>query len=49
MIGKAARFKKIKLTGPEDPRAQDLLKTSGHGHLAYDQPHYVVEQEAPAS
>jgi hypothetical protein len=46
LIGKAARFEKIMLSGPEDPRAADLMKHSGHGHLAYDQPHYVVKQVA---
>ena len=42
LIGGAARFKKITLEGPDDPRAAELLKHS-HGVLNYDQPHYVVE------
>ena len=30
------------LDGPEDPRARELLKQSGHGRLAYEQPQYMV-------
>lgn len=43
LIGKSARFKKIFLSGPDDPRAAEIIKNS-HGHIAFDQPHYVVEQ-----
>lgn len=43
MIGAAARFDKVTLTGPDDPRAA-ALKEESHGVLAYDQPHYVVTQ-----
>lgn len=43
-IGGNARFNKITLSGPDDPRAAKLLKESGHGMLAYDQPHFVVEE-----
>lgn len=42
MIGAAAKFKKIWLNGPQDPRAKELLRAS-HGMVAYDQPHYVPE------
>ena len=43
LIGKADRFKKIWLDGPDDPRAKELLKRS-HGRINYDQPQYVVEK-----
>jgi hypothetical protein len=44
MIGESARFNKVMLDGPDDPRAAAFLKGSGHGMLPFDQPHYEVEQ-----
>ena len=40
-VGGAARFKKVQLSGPDDPRAAELMV--GHGGLAWEQPQYVVE------
>lgn len=39
----AARFKKVRFTGPEDPRAAQVIEHS-HGMVAWDQEHYIVEQ-----
>eukprot|EP00756_Hemistasia_phaeocysticola_P032008 Hpha_TRINITY_DN16387_c2_g1::TRINITY_DN16387_c2_g1_i3::g.62124::m.62124 len=44
VIGAGARFKKVMLDGPDDPRADDLRKMSGHGMIAVDQPQYLVEE-----
>ena len=41
MIGGSARYKKVQLDGPDDPRAADLMV--GHGGLAWEQPQYIVE------
>ena len=49
MIGASARFKKVMLEGPDDPRAKEFLAQSGHGMIPYDQPHYAVEQVAPSA
>jgi hypothetical protein len=46
LVGAGARFNKIWLNGPEDPRAAELMKGS-HGVLNYDQPHYVAEHVDP--
>lgn len=47
-IGANAEFQKVMLSGPDDPRAPKLLRESGHGMLAYDQPHYMaVEHRRP--
>jgi hypothetical protein len=43
IAGKNSRFKKVMLTGPDDPHAA-LLKAQGHGMLSYDEPHYIVEK-----
>lgn len=43
MIGSKARFKKVTLSGPDDPLVAELAKQS-HGRVAIDQPHYLVEQ-----
>ena len=43
IIGAASRFKKVMLSGPDDPLAKDLQEKS-HGGIQYDQPHYVVEK-----
>lgn len=48
MIGAGARFKKVKLDGPADPRAASL-SASGHGHVSWDQPQYLVEKERTPS
>jgi len=44
LIGAGARFRKIMLDGPDDPRAAGLRSCSGHGMLNWDQPQYVVEE-----
>ena len=49
LVGGKARFQKINLSGPDDPRAADLLKQSGHGAVAWDQPQYVVEDSHSAT
>ena len=49
MIGESARFKKVSLTGPDDPRAEEFLKMSGHGMIPWDEPHYAVEQVKPSA
>lgn len=41
MIGAGAKFKKVMLDGPDDPRAADL---HAHGRINLDQPHYVAEK-----
>jgi len=46
MSGAGARFKKVMLSGPDDPRAARVLKESGHGMVAFDQPHYIAEEDA---
>ena len=43
IIGAGSKFKKVHLTGPNDPLAQDLRRKSGHGMLPLDQPVYVAE------
>jgi hypothetical protein len=40
IIGSSARFKKVMLEGPDDPRAAEVMKMGAHGHISYDQPHY---------
>jgi len=45
IIGAGARFKKVALDGPDDPRVEELKKQSGHGMIAYDQPQYMVEEQ----
>ena len=47
IIGANAKFKKVYLTGPDDPHAAELLKAS-HGMLNYDQPHYVPQERFDA-
>eukprot|EP00931_Biecheleriopsis_adriatica_P087805 TRINITY_DN62221_c0_g1_i1.p1 TRINITY_DN62221_c0_g1~~TRINITY_DN62221_c0_g1_i1.p1 ORF type:complete len:638 (-),score=78.15 TRINITY_DN62221_c0_g1_i1:87-1958(-) len=43
MIGADAHFEKVKLDGPSDPRAQELLHSSGCGmNIAWEQPQYLV-------
>lgn len=42
IIGAGARFRKVTLTGPNDPRAARLPK---HGMVAWDQPQYIVGGE----
>jgi len=43
IIGGSARFKKVMLDGPHDPRVEALRQRS-HGMVAIDQPHYLVEE-----
>lgn len=43
IIGNSSRFRKIKLKGPDDPRAAEVEAMS-HGVVAYDQPQYIAEQ-----
>ena len=44
MIGEGARYRKVTLDGPDDPRAAQLKEQSGlHGMVAWDMPHYIVE------
>ncbi len=42
IAGAGARFEKVVLDGPSDPRAAELRAFSSHGHAALDQPQYVV-------
>eukprot|EP01079_Euglenida_sp_SAG-EU17-18_P007241 gene7241-6831_t len=42
ILGANARFKKVTLSGPEDPLAADLMAAS-HGRVNYDVPHYIPE------
>lgn len=49
MTGAGAKFNKVVLDGPDDPLAKKLMKMSGHGMIALDQPHYVVEELRNAS
>lgn len=44
IVGAGASFQKIYLDGPNDPRAKELAKHSGHGMISVDQPQYIVEQ-----
>ena len=43
MVGGASRFKKVKLSGPDDPRVPELLHYAHGGQLDYDQEYYIVE------
>jgi hypothetical protein len=43
LIGGDAEYKKIKLSGPNDPRVE-MLRNMGHGRIAFEQPQYVVEK-----
>ena len=43
ILGAGAKFTKAKLDGPSDPRAQKLIKQSGHGMIAYEQEQYLLE------
>ena len=43
IIGAASRFKKVNLTGPDDPNAA-VLAAQSHGAIQFDQPHYLVEK-----
>ena len=42
IAGAGARFEKVVLDGPDDPRAVELRARFSHGHVALDQPQYVV-------
>lgn len=44
IIGASARYKKVLLEGPDDPRAVEVMKMGAHGHIQWDQPQYIVEQ-----
>ncbi|KAK3243851.1 hypothetical protein CYMTET_29564 [Cymbomonas tetramitiformis] len=46
LIGAKARFRKVKVDGPHSPLGAELLRQSGHGAVAWEQPQYVVEQTA---
>ena len=49
VIGAKARFRKVMLSGPEDKYAAEV-EAQSHGHVAWDQPHYVVEElEKPSN
>jgi len=41
VIGAAARFERVRLSGPDDPRAAEVAR-GGHGAVQFDQPHYVA-------
>lgn len=43
MIGAGARYKKVMLSGPDDPNYEAVRKAS-HGMVALDQPHYIIEE-----
>ena len=44
MIGAGARYRKVTLDGPDDPRAAQLKQQAGlHGMVAWDMAHYIVE------
>merc|ERR1719293_291539 len=43
IIGSDARFRKVMLSGPDDPLAADVMKNAGCGKVAWDQPQYIVE------
>ena len=50
MIGGDATYKKITLTGPNDPLMKVLRKQgSHHGRIPLDQPHYIVEGASPTT
>lgn len=49
MIGASARFRKIQLEGPDDPRAKEFSEGGHGGPLPWEQPHYSVEQVAPSA
>ena len=49
VIGAKAQFRKVMLSGPEDKYAAEV-EAQSHGHVAWDQPHYVVEElEKPSN
>lgn len=44
IIGADASFRKVKLTGPDDPLAKEVMKQqAGCGNVPLDQPQYIVE------
>ena len=50
MIGAGARYRKVRLDGPDDPRAAQLKEQHGlHGMVAWDMPHYIVEPSGTQS
>ena len=44
MIGAGKKFTKVKLSGPDDPRAAKL-KGASHGRVPWEQEQYIVEDE----
>ena len=48
MVGKSAAFKKVQLSGPDDPIAQEHRKNMGHGMPSEDEA-WIVEEVAPSS
>ena len=50
IIGAGARYRKVTLDGPDDPRAAQLKQQAGlHGAVAWDMPHYLVEEARSTS
>ena len=48
MVGKGANLKKVKLSGPDDPIAQEHRKSMGHG-MPSEEEAWIVEEVAPSS
>ena len=48
MVGKGANFKKVKLSGPDDPIVMEHKKIMGHG-MPSEEEAWVVEEVAPSS
>ena len=44
MIGAKARFRKVKLDGPDSPLGAKVMRNSGHGTVNWDQPQYIIEE-----
>ena len=49
MIGAKARFRKVKVDGPESPLGAKILRNSGHGTVNWDQPQYIIEETEKSS
>ena len=49
VIGAGAALEKVQLSGPDDPRAAELLRQMGAHGVAWDQPQYLVREVAPSA
>lgn len=48
LVGAGARLRQVKLDGPHDPRAKELMHAS-HGHVNWEQPQWIAEDVVEAA